>query len=849
MTDKLDTEELPRLNTWAAAIAQHVRPEAPVAYTAEGLRIGRKGSLAINADGKWHNHEAGQGGSETLSLIRHIKDCSAAEAVAWARTWLDQHPGEGELSADGAVEAAAEAGERRAAYARQILDEALDPSGTPAEAYLCSRGLKPPYLSCVRFLEDARLGEGAIVGIITTADGEVAGVHVAYLDPDGRKSTILPQRQLYLLDRAPAEQAAFRIAVAETAEGAAPLVIAEGLEDGLSLAQAGAAETILALPGIGRFSRFDVPAGADVIVFRDGDDSTSPAAKQLVEAVDRWLLAGVRVRVTDTPPGEDANSLLLAKGGEELRRLVAEAAPAELSFNADVVRLAGLEPVQYERERQAAAKRHDVRVAFLDGAVKAARADAEATAQEDDEDEAPHPEPVTDLAPVLDEALSELERYVVGRQHDLAAAVLWAAHAHLVHSERVRLHISPKLAVQSPDRGCGKTTLLEAIGALVPRPETGSSISAAATFRLIEDRRPALLLDEADRIPRPGGSEELIGVLNSSHRRSGAYVYRVEEVGGQRVPIKYSAWAAVAFAGIRQLPSTLQDRSIVVRLTRARPGEVKAHLRNGSSPILRSVKRRLARWAADLSRLPEAPLPSQLYNRTGDNWQPLLSIAAVAGGRWPELMKEAALASLAADQQDSQLVALLEGIHRAFGEQERLRTKGLLDFLLADDEHDWGTANRGKGINEAWLRERLRDVISPAADGKPGSERWGSGNNKERGYSRGRFLDAWQRYLPSSSFQNDAAQPDHPAQPLKTKEKSGADKASRTRPAKKHPVPGNGAGPLAKGRATSSNRVRPAKKPTKTRLGPDAPGGPGDSGSNGKGIARSDGELGPEELL
>lgn len=262
-------------------------------------------------------------------------------------------------------------------------------------------------------------------------------------------------------------------------------------------------------------------------------------------------------------------------------------------------------------------------------------------------------------------------------------------------------------------------------------------------------------------------------MLNSSHRRSGAYVYRVEEVGGQRVPIKFSTWAAVAFAGIRQLPSTLQDRSIVVRLTRARPGEVKAHLRNGSSPILRSVKKRLARWAADLSRLPEAPLPPQLSNRTGDNWQPLLSIAAVAGFRWPELMKEAALASLAADQQDSQLVALLEGIHRAFGEQERLRTKGLLDFLLADDEHDWGTANRGKGINEAWLRERLRDVISPAADGKPGSERWGSGNNKERGYSRSRFLDAWQRYLPSSSSQSHAAQPDHPAQPLKQRQIPG----------------------------------------------------------------------------
>ena len=233
----------------------------------------------------------------------------------------------------------------------------------------------------MRFLPDARLGEGAIVGIITTADGEVAGVQVGYLDPDGRKSTILPQRQLYLLDREAAEQAAFRIAVAEPAEGAAPLVIAEGLEDALSLAQSRCR----------RDGDRHYPASAGSVsstcrpaltpwCSATATPPTSMRQSGWARPLDRWVLAGVEVRVTDTPPGEDANSLLLAKGGEELRRLVAEAAPAELSFNADVVRLAGLEPVQYERERQAAAKRHDVRVAFLDAAVKAARAEAEAAA-------------------------------------------------------------------------------------------------------------------------------------------------------------------------------------------------------------------------------------------------------------------------------------------------------------------------------------------------------------------------------------------------------------------------------------------------------------------------------------
>jgi hypothetical protein len=265
-----------------------------------GLRLGRKGSLAISADGSWFDHEAGKGGPDTLSLIRHLKNCSAAEAVSWAQTWLDQHPGDGELSADGAAEMEAEAGERRSAYVRRILDEAGDALGTPAETYLRSRGLEPPYPSCVRFLEDARLGESALVGILTTADGEEAGVQLGYLDPAGCKSTIQPIRQLFLIDKEKAKQGAFRIPVSpveeapgpRTDDGAAcetrirpgkdivkskpgpdgpggpdgfgldekgpplahtqgvtrPLVIVEGLEDALSVARFGLAHEVIACP-------------------------------------------------------------------------------------------------------------------------------------------------------------------------------------------------------------------------------------------------------------------------------------------------------------------------------------------------------------------------------------------------------------------------------------------------------------------------------------------------------------------------------------------------------------------------------------------------------------------------
>ena len=68
MSDRLDAESLRRLNTWTWAIAQALRPDAPFARTAEGIRLGRKGSLSITADARWFDHEVGTGGRDALSF-------------------------------------------------------------------------------------------------------------------------------------------------------------------------------------------------------------------------------------------------------------------------------------------------------------------------------------------------------------------------------------------------------------------------------------------------------------------------------------------------------------------------------------------------------------------------------------------------------------------------------------------------------------------------------------------------------------------------------------------------------------------------------------------------------------
>ena len=66
-------------------------------------------------------------------------------------------------------------------------------------------------------------------------------------------------------------------------------------------------------------------------MFRDGDEAGSPSEKSLAKGVDRLILAGATVRVTNTPGSEDANSLFINPGAARLAELIADAPDAVLS--------------------------------------------------------------------------------------------------------------------------------------------------------------------------------------------------------------------------------------------------------------------------------------------------------------------------------------------------------------------------------------------------------------------------------------------------------------------------------------------------------------------------------------
>src|SRR5262249_47418300 len=127
--------------------------------------------------------------------------------------------------------------------------------------------------------------------------------------------------------------------------------------------------------------------------------------------------------------------------------------------------------------------------------------------------------------------------------------------------------------------------------------------------------------------------------------------------GENNVVRSFAAFAPAALAGIGALPGTLHDRSIVIRLARAKPGEVGARFDSRHVEYETELCRKLARWIAyNFERLRDCDpkLPETAFHRLADNWRPLFAIAEVAGGDWPRRAHAAFVALTSTADLDAQ---------------------------------------------------------------------------------------------------------------------------------------------------------------------------------------------------
>ena len=503
--------------------------------------------------------------------------------------------------------------------------------------------------------------------------------------------------------------------------------------------------------------------GRAVTILYDSDTSTNSkvaAARRALVAELRQrgaLVAALDLPVLDGLDKTGFDDLLAHWGPERVTEWLdaaRDAAPTE--DEAEIARLASLSTIGYAQARKAAADKLGVGLGHLDAAVhgqrkKEAKDDGRGNAIEF-EDIVPAYEPV-DGEDLADRLAHLFRRFAVLPDHGATVLTLWTFFSYCLDL----FQIAPRLDLSSPEKRCGKTTVLSLLRQLTFRAVLASGITPAAIFRVIAAHKPTLLIDEMDTFIE--ANEELRGILNSGHTRDAATIIRCD--GDTHEPKCFSTWAAMAFAHIGKIPDTLEDRSIRLPMCRKLPGEKVASLRQtGPAAMalqaeLGALVRQIARWIEDHKAKIALANPSPiagLGDRAMDNWMPLLSIAEVLGGTWPELAEKAALelSGQAAIDNESLKVELLRDIQGVYEDngRDRLASADLCNLLVLLEERPWGTWKHGKPMTPVQLSRLLKPFGVTSRTIRL------EGQGTPRGYLLEDFTDAFDRYIPSTTQEN-----------------------------------------------------------------------------------------------
>jgi hypothetical protein len=310
-------------------------------------------------------------------------------------------------------------------------------------------------------------------------------------------------------------------------------------------------------------------------------------------------------------------------------------------------------------------------------------------------------------------------------------------------------YATPYLLIVSPEKQSGKSRLLEVLQLLVRSPWPCLSATEAALFRKIAQDLPSLLLDEIDAIfgSNSERTEPLRAILNGGNRK-GAKASRVVGQGSAMTVEDFDIFCPKVLAGIStgRIPETVVDRSIVIKMQRRRAGETVQRLRwRDAEQRVQQLREQLQIWATDaMDTLTDAKptLPEALSDRQQDGWEPLLAVADLAGGDWPERARSAALSLCGETDDGASRGALLLGAMRdAMHGIDVIATTDLLEQINTNEDLPFGAWSDGKGLDGRGLAKLLKPYGVHRTTVR-------IGDKTAKGYRRDELSDAWERYLP-----------------------------------------------------------------------------------------------------
>jgi Protein of unknown function (DUF3631) len=369
-----------------------------------------------------------------------------------------------------------------------------------------------------------------------------------------------------------------------------------------------------------------------------------------------------------------------------------------------------------------------------------------------------------DGAVLLKELHAALCRYVVfPSPHAADATCLWVA---ATHAQPAWEH-APRLAVVSPLKRCGKSRLVDVVAETCHHPLITVNATIAAVVRSIGQDPPTLLVDEADTLwgtrKQADSNEDLRGLLNAGHQRNRPML-RWDIT--TRSLDQLDTFAMAMLASIGELPDTIMDRAVVIRMRRRAPGEqVDPYRTRRDAPPLNELRDRLTSWAREhLHELHHAAPTMPLEDRAADTWEPLIAIADLAQGEWPQRARAAATTMTQAESQQEEdgtaSVRLLADLRELFDQAsaDALYTTTILERLHKIDDAPWGD-----WYGHPLATRDLAKLLRPYGVASKSVREGGTGEAR-KGYHRDDLREPWSRYLTTHESHGSQAG-ETPAQP------------------------------------------------------------------------------------
>jgi hypothetical protein len=397
---------------------------------------------------------------------------------------------------------------------------------------------------------------------------------------------------------------------------------------------------------------------------------------------------------------------------------------------------------------------------------------------------------------LIEETMTFLASYIVLPEPSLLVMATWVVAAWLMEVwDRF-----PHLAVTSPEKRCGKSTLLDVLKTIVPKPRYTTNISPAALYRIVEGEKPTLLMDEAQSLSRRGSeASEVVREILLAGIGKNAKVIRC---GGDRYEEiqEFGVYSPKVFAMVGNPDGVLADRCLPVLMKRRTKAD---KVRRFRSRVVEEEGKllhdKLALWAIDHAeqvrvvydtiepfdidndRMAELLTPLQATLRVMEELAHPVEregskgsegFSRVLGRSLETLLKYARGVEEHERELDSQStgVKLLAACREIFatgkldqmrkGPWKYLSADSLIQCLVARKDESWATCRPGE---RPITREALAVLLRPYGI----RSEWNEGRTGKVYYAA-RFREAWERYLPPPP-----ENPSNPSDPFNPSRKGG----------------------------------------------------------------------------